>query len=189
MNFSMVTGLVVGSISALVAVQPAGAAQSHLMQQPERHVVLRSVNVDQRDPAPPCSYWDKEFAEVTPTGVLSEAPFNIPDGHVLVVTDLDWRIDEGESTKFDPTHVLEFAIYLGDPLARVFSSGRRIGDHVDIGMMLGNASLTTGFRVAPGTPICASGTAVDEFGGVNHEVTDVTLRGYLIQDSARKVAR
>jgi hypothetical protein len=189
MRLSIIAGPVVGCLAMLAAVQPAKAAQSHLMQAPERHVVLRDVYRDPRAPVGPCgSSWDRDFAEVSPMGTLADTPFSIPDGFVLVVTDIDWRVDEGDLTAFVPGRVLQFTIHLGSPLAPVFTDGRLIDGH-DGGVIVESKSLTTGFRVAPGTPICASAHGVDEFGGARHDVTTVILRGYVIQDSGRKVSR
>ena len=194
MKFSTVGTLAIGTFAMVAAGQPAKAAQSHLMQSPERHVVLQSVVFEDRSDVNPCGDdWDMELAEILPTGVAAETPFTVPQGFVLVVTDIDWNVKELSSTSFIASDVLRFSISLGkNGMNRnnpVFSDGQLIGDHAEGGVMLGGRSLTTGFRVAAGTPICPFAVGMDKEGATRLDVFRLILRGYLIQDSGRSVGR
>lgn len=165
-------------VLTLAALAPAAhAAKSHLLQKAERHVVLKDISspgsVD-------CvRFPDQVLAEVAPDGTVATEEFVVPENHVLVVTEADWRVRDTPAG-FVATRTLAFQIQVGG--TPVFETGRITGgDLATSGVWVDSASLTTGFRVGPGARICPSASSVASGVVGLHEISSLILRGYLIR--------
>jgi hypothetical protein len=170
-------------VVALVAVPGASrAGKSHLLQKPESFVLLTTIGaagVDQCDG----NWANKVFAEVRPDGTVSSTEFVVPADSVLVVTDVDWIVAETPAN-YVVGQVATFWLTLGSGGVGtpVFQTASPIDASIEgAGIFAGSASLTTGFRVGPGVPICPKGLALTGNGGSSNTVSSVTLRGYLIK--------
>jgi hypothetical protein len=166
---------------ALLAPAAASAGKSHLLQKPESHVVLTSTSATGVDQCG--SGWvDRVFAEVGPDGTVAAQEYVVPQGHVLVVTDVDWRTHEG-SNSFVSGQLHLFSITLGPfPNPEVFEVATPVDATLAAaGVAAGSASLTTGFRVHPGVPICPLAASITSGSGASNLVASVILRGYLLK--------
>ena len=129
------------------------------------------------------SNWvDHVLAEIGPDGTAASAAFVVPAGYVLVVTDLDWRT-WGSPSGFLQGRVHVFSISLGPfPNPPVFRTGILIdADLASAGIWTGSASLTTGFLVHPGVPICPHAVSEASGFGSANSVLALTVRGYLVK--------
>ena len=128
------------------------------------------------------SFEGQVLAEIQPDGAAASTEFVVPAGHVLVVTEIDWETIE-DPTDLPQGRVQIFTITLG-PSANppVFRTGTLIdADLAAAGITAGSASLTTGFRVYPGVPICPRASSEDSDGSAVNFVTSLTVRGYLVK--------
>lgn len=156
--------------------------RSHLNQDPRSHVVLT------REPNVPggCGLQESEFFRIHPDGRKEEDPFRVPEGCLLVVTDVDWWLADfqGPIPRPDNSSVYFTLALRHDYGGGHFSEYRVFRDEKreDFQGRLGNSvSMTTGFVVEPDTPICPDAQVYP------HADTDVLrlrviLRGYFIEE-------
>lgn len=167
--------------AAWVGARDASAQTTHLGQHPLDHVMLRM----ERGVHGGC-IWSggSEFFRVSPLGDNVEAlPFRVPDGMLLVVTDVDWWVEvdgaprEGEAVTFDLT--------LERPSFTPRNAGPRVFRDVATEDAAGRAgrsvSTTAGILLAPDARICPyalrGGSILVNTGD---PVLEANLRGYLI---------
>ena len=177
--------LIVAAMALLLSGGPAHA-QTHLGQSVDAHVVLKN----DRSPGTTCdsfSFKDQALFRVFPDGTQSAAPFVVPRGQVLVVTDVEWNVRESQTTLV-PGTTLFLQIYLSTniPDAHVFQSrGVSITNEQKNARPGTSEQLTAGFLVASGTPICPNAI----HGGTSIAVTltldHLILRGDLIDRRAQ----
>ena len=174
-------GLVV--LPAAAAAQPA----SHVLQNPADHVVLLA------EPTPVvkrCS-----FLRILPTTNPADrvAPFAIPPGRLLVLTDVEWEavgqwaFEQGGMVKFSQGHVVQLSLELVDPqtyAALPIMQSRALTVGANGAPVAGSEQLTTGIVVAPGTTLCAHAemlwAQLHAHGRSEAKLGRVVLRGYLI---------
>jgi hypothetical protein len=168
--------------SALLALPGVSrAGKTHLLQKPESLVVLTSISASGVDQCN--SYWtDKVLARVQPDGSAGTEEFVVPAGSTLVVTDIDWVTGESPNN-FSQGTVQYFAISLGGGFhPAVFRTATLIDASVAAaGVTAGSISLTTGFEVPPGVPICPTATSNTSSLVAANSVTSLILRGYLVK--------
>lgn len=156
---------------------------SHLNQDPRDHVVLT------REPDVPggCGLQESDFFRVQPDGTKENDPFRVPEGRLLVVTDVDsWIADFQGSVPRPDNSSTYFTLALrhdyGDGRIteyRVFRDEKRDDFQGRLGDSVG---MTTGFVVAPDTLICPH-AQVNPTPDTDVLRLRVILRGYLIDDS------
>jgi hypothetical protein len=152
---------------------------SHTGQSPRQHVVLT------REPAIPhgCGLQESEFFRIFPDGTKAPAPFRVPDGQLLVITDVDWWLADFKSPP-SPGYSLYFELALEHQVLPLITTYRVFRDAAttDPQNRLGRSvAMTTGFVVAPGTRICPF-AQVPEIQDTDLLRLQVILRGYLIKD-------
>jgi hypothetical protein len=165
--------------------EPAAAQVSHLGQNISDHVVLRDGSLAGRYVDDVCtsgSFKGKGLFRVSPDGTLASAPFTVPAGRRLVITDVDWTVSGttlGLSLAPGATVRTRIQIGNGSPLTTVFLSGTV---QVDSGgtYVAGSEQLTTGFVVAPNTSICPSAVEFSSGALISANLVEFALRGYLI---------
>lgn len=169
------------AVAATLAAGPgtAIAGRSHLGQSPDKHVVLIYSYLSAFSS---CYEANKGFVEQSPDGTLGTVPYDVPEGYVLVVTDLSWRVTGTMSVGRDAALTVD----LGTINHPVFSTGTVVdANRAAAGVWTGSAQMTSGFRVAPGTKMCpyadASYTAGGSAGGNSLNVYTLTAQGYLIK--------
>jgi hypothetical protein len=175
--------LVVAAVT--LPAQPAAAQVSHLSQNINDHVVLRDGSLSGRYADDVCtsgSFKGKGLFRVSPDGAVASAPFTVPDGRRLVITDVDWTVSGttlGYSLAAGATVRTRIQIGNGTTLTPVFLSGT-----VQVGSagtyVSGSEQLTTGFVVAPNTTICPSSVEFSSGALIAANLIEFVLRGYLI---------
>jgi len=165
--------------------QPAAAQVGHLGQNISDHVVLRDASLAGRYVDDVCtsgSFKGKGLFRVSPDGTLASAPFAVPAGRRLVITDVDWTVSGttlGLSLAPGATVRTRIQIGNGSTLTTVFLSGTvqvaSGGTYV-----AGSEQLTTGFVVAPNTSICPSAVEFSSGALISANLIEFALRGYLI---------
>jgi hypothetical protein len=168
--------------SALLALPAASqAGKTHLLQSPESLVVLTSISASGVDQC--SSNWtNRVLARVQPDGSAGSEEFVVPAGFTLIVTDIDWTTMESPNN-FSQGMVQYFSISLGGGTNPVVFRAPTIidADIAAAGITAGSVSLTTGFRVPPGVPICPTAGSHTSSLGATNTVTSLTLRGYLMK--------
>lgn len=176
-----------------LAATPVQAAPkiSHLNQAIEDHVVLLGSSNTKRV----CL---DDFRRVLPDGTLQELRRGqplIPEGRVMVVTDIDWTLVESSAPEDTPPHspadLATFVLYDRvpgpDPVGPVMvplyqAETRHPLQSGGVVITSGNASLTAGFEIDhPNFDVCGE---VELLGGqvdtTTYKQTTVILRGYFI---------
>lgn len=179
--------LCVGLSAVLVA--PAHAQSlTHLGQPTERHVTL----VYHGEPLG--EVCNDDLSRVSASGGKSAEPFVVPARHVLVVTDVEWRVlfDARHTTAPRSVH-LNISVSRTEPLTRVFMS-RTVAIAADAHSWYGTSEqLTSGFLVGPGTEICASawilGGSKATADTNRFELGHLVMRGYFMFDRPRRATR
>lgn len=168
------------ALALLAAPRAAHAGKSHLLQKPERHVVLTNISLPGVDQCG--GIWvNQGLGEIRPDGTVASQEFVVPPGQVLVVTDVDWRTHELPAS-FVQGRMHAFAICLGPNNTTVFQTGTLIdADLATAGVWLGSASLTAGFQVGPGVAICPRSFSNTSSAFITNSVLEVILRGYLVK--------
>jgi hypothetical protein len=182
-GFPTVAWLVVAAVA--LTGEPAAAQVSHLGQNVSDHVVLRDGSLNGRYVDDVCvsgSFKGKGLFRVSPDGTLASAPFTVPEGRRLVITDIDWTVSGttlGYSLAPGATVRTRIQIGNGSALTPVFLSGTvqvsSAGTYVS-----GSEQLTTGFVVAPNTSICPSAVEFSAGALIAANLIEFVLRGYLI---------
>jgi hypothetical protein len=174
--------------AALVGPAPPAAAQtqSHLLQAPLDHVVLRAAATDLRDDNPcPGDFRGKAFFRILPDGTRETLPFAVPSGRLLVVTDVEWtasRLVGGGALLAGRPVVLSLSLKAPPPSTPevVFrSEGVRSG-YGQGRVVAGSDQLTAGFAVAEQTGICAGVAQLVPNGFSGVRTGPILLRGYLV---------
>lgn len=155
--------------------------RSHLNQDPRSHVVLtREANVPGG-----CGLQQSDFFRIHPDGTKDEEPFRVPEGRLLVVTDVDWWLADFQETI---PHHENSSTYFTLGLQHAYGEGHfseyvvfRDEKRDDFQGRLGDSvAMTTGFVVAPDTPICPN-AQVNPTPDTDLLRLQVILRGYLIE--------
>lgn len=115
-----------------------------------------------------------EFVRTLPDGTAETDPYRVPDGRLLVVTDVDWHFVSGPPNQLQVFRLLVQNLGDGAKIRRAFESAVQLN-----GFGIGGASehMTTGFVVAPQARICADAT--QGMDGSVMRLSKVLLRGYL----------
>jgi hypothetical protein len=164
----------------LLGVRPSGlsAQTAHTGQSPNQHVVLT------RDPsiAGGCGLQQSEFFRIFSDGTKASAPFRVPKGWLLVITDVDWWLGDFKSPGSAGTN-LYFELALEHqqlPVITTYRVFRDVGT-TDSGNRVGRSvSMTTGFVVSPVARICPFAQDADT-PDTDLLRLQVILRGYLIK--------
>lgn len=155
--------------------------RSHLDQDPRQHVVLtREGGVTGG-----CGLQESDFFRIHPDGTKDEETFRVPEGHLLVVTDVDWWIADFQGPIPRPENS---STYFTLALRHDYGGGRfseyrvfRDEKREDFQGRLGDSmAMTTGFVVAPDTLICPD-AQVNPTRDTDVLRLRVILRGYLIE--------
>jgi hypothetical protein len=175
----LAAGILAGSIRA----EYEANRVSHMNQDPRDHVVLSRES----DVTGGCGLQQSDFFRIYPDGTKDTLPFRVDEGHLLVVTDVDWWLADFQEPQPKPdnnstyfTLALRHA-YGGGSFSeyRVFRDEKRD----DFQGRLGNSvGMTTGFVVGPDTPICPD-AQVSPTSDTDILRLEVILRGYLIKDA------
>jgi hypothetical protein len=165
--------------------EPAAAQVSHVGQNTSDHVVLRDGSLSGRFVDNVCtsgSFKGKGLFRVSPDGTLAAAPFTVPAGRHLVITDVEWTVSGttlGLSLAPGATVRTRIQIGNGSPLTSVFLSDTVQVDSAGT-YVSGSEQLTTGFVVAPNTTICPSSVEFSSGALISANLIEFVLRGYLI---------
>ena len=171
--------------AAALTGEPAAAQVSHLGQNISDHVVLRAGVLSGRYVDDVCtsgSFQGKGLFRVSPDGTLASAPFTVPAGRRLVITDVDWVVSGttlGLSLTPGATVRTRIQIGSGSILTTVFQSGTVPVDSAGT-YVAGSEQLTTGFVVAPNTSICPNSVEFSSGALIAANLIEFVLRGYLI---------
>jgi len=169
------------AVSSAVACSPGSTWLTHMGQLASNHVTLGSTRVGTGG----CEPCQLDFSRVLPDGSLEAGVFRVPEGKVLVVTDVDWKYRT--HGLFETNRVQSLRLFVenlaGYPPSVAFESTITLVDD-GYGGLAGGISehMTSGFVVSSGTRVCPDvypGPACHpEGGGLQHLI----LRGYLIED-------
>ena len=128
-----------------------------------------------------CTHFkDKAFFRIFPDGTSRRPPFRVPDGHFLVVTDVEWRAKK-YSDDFTKERSLALYIQLNSSGFIVFISSPVVIDDSNKAALIGTSEqLTSGFLVGPDVTICPMILNSDRHpGNMPVEVDRLILRGYI----------
>jgi hypothetical protein len=122
-----------------------------------------------------CGEAKLDFVRLFPDGTSDAGVFRVPEGRVLIVTDVDWHYFNGP-----PGLVVVLSVLienLADPTTRrrAFESAVRLGPD---GVGGASEPMTTGFAVAPEARLCLD--VVNGSIGSPLRLSKVLLRGYLV---------
>lgn len=168
--------------SSAVACSPCSTRLTHMGQPASNHVTLELVKVGTGG----CEPCQLDFVRVLPDGNAETESYRVPEGKVLVVTDVDWQYATWGLFETKRVQILRLFIEnLAPPyFTRVaFESTITLVDD-GYGGLAGGISerMTSGFIVSSEARICPNvypgPTCRGEGGGLQH----VTLRGYLTED-------
>ena len=165
--------------------EPAAAQVSHVGQNITDHVVLRDGSLSGRYVDDVCasgSFKGKGLFRVSPDGTLASAPFTVPEGRRLVITDVEWTVSGttvGYSLAAGATVRTRIQIGNSSTLTPVFLSRTVQVDSTGT-YVSGSEQLTTGFVVAPNTSICPSSVEFSSGALISANLIEFVLRGYLI---------
>ena len=166
--------------------EPAAAQVSHVGQNINDHVVLRDGTLGGRyyvdDVCTSGSFKGKGLFRVSPDGTLASAPFTVPEGRRLVITDVEWTVSGttvGYSLAAGATVRTRIQIGNSSTLTPVFLS-RTVQVESTGTYVSGSEQLTTGFVVAPNTAICPSSVEFSSGALISANLIEFVLRGYLI---------
>jgi hypothetical protein len=145
-------------------------ANTHMGQRPSNHITLQSTVVGNF-----LTPVDLHLRRTNPNGtVVDAAPFNVPVGQVLVVTDVDWEYRTGPAGQIQILKIDIQNIASGGQSLPVFYSAITIDN---IGHGATTEAMTSGFIVSSETRILFSNWPG---GGL---LQDLILRGYLCPES------
>lgn len=172
------------SFTWLLGCTNSSARPSHLLQEPDDHVVLtREFHTGG------CGLLESAFFRIYPDGTKDSDPFRVPEGRLLIVTDVDWWLANFRQP-FSPGYATYFELALEHQVGNYRSTFRVFKDTLlnDPQNRLGRSvSMTTGFVVAPDTRICPF-AQVAPTNDTDILRLNVILRGYLI-DGTSNTAR
>ena len=162
---------------AIFALMGCDRNHTHMKQYASGHVTLASV----RGMTGGCGPGLREFRRVLPDGKGESGGWRVPEGKVLVVTDVDWQYAHPDhETAAGTIQVLRlFLENLAEPplSKRVFESTITLNRQGQGGI---SEAMTSGFVVSSEARICHNvfpGPQGPPFG-----ISHVILRGYLVQD-------
>ena len=163
----------------LAGVSTASAQVAHTGQPITEHVVLEGYQGQFSDAALICDF--------RPLPAKDERAFLVPDGHRLVVTDVEWQAvpTVGDGGHHFPAgasawaQVMLASMEKDGPFSRVFRS-RTVHATQETAALGTSEQLTTGFTVPPKTRICffARHSVSASSGAKSAFLTDVPLGGY-----------
>jgi hypothetical protein len=172
-------------VAAMMLSEPASAQGSHVGQNISDHVVLRDGSLSGRYVDDVCgsgSFKGKGLFRVSPDGTVASAPFAVPEGRRLVITDVEWTVSGttlGLSLASGATVRTRIQISNGSSFSTVFLSPTVPVDSAGT-YVAGSQQLTTGFVVAPNTTICPSSVEFSSGALIAANLIEFVLRGYLI---------
>ncbi|MGJ5819069.1 hypothetical protein [Paludibaculum fermentans] len=136
------------------------------------NMVLLELTTGAKDGCGPLKF---EFVRTLPDGTAETDAYRVPEGRVLVVTDVDWHFVSGPPNQLQVFRLLVQNLGDGAKIRRAFESAVQLN-----GFGIGGASehMTTGFVVAPQARICADAT--QGMDGSVMRLSKVLLRGYLM---------
>jgi len=162
-----------------------GLPLSHLGQPIQDHVTL--VNAFQH-PEEVCSarllgsagFADQVLVRMSPNGTLSPDKFQVPNGRILVITDITWSTF---ATLGDPL-IVGTTLSLGLSLVRPESSATVASADETIDTAEGrpgaSVHLVSGVAVGPGSEICPSAVQASPQRVIAVKLARVIINGYLI---------
>ena len=155
---------------------PTGTATSHLGRPASDHVTLEMVGGLKGGYGP-----DKlDFVRVLPDGTTEKTPdglgWRVPEGRVLVVTDVDWQYQhpEGEAGKLQVLRLMVEGLGERPQSRRAFESAVVLSPQ---GAGAANVSMTAGFVVSSKARIAPDLTPGPR-GGLQHAI----VRGYMMPE-------
>lgn len=166
----------------LAVLVPAGAAaQTHMGVASADQVMLISGGA--LDPEPcSLSFKGRALFQLHPDGKKDTEPFVVPEGRVLVVTEVEWGAFVDSSLA---GYTLNLSISLTSPenwyhtLFKSSSVTVPYKGSIDLGT---SDQLTDGFLVKDVSKMCLSTSATDGSGFVVVEISEIVLRGYLMDE-------
>ena len=177
----LIKSLVIFSAILWLAACPAPPTNiTHMGVPPGEHVVLECVG----GATDGCGTAKWDFVRNLPDGTRASGYFRIPEGKMLVITDVDWQYHYEEHAykmmilRLKLINIAEFSAPGPEPHGeRVFESTIILNQFGEGGI---SESMTSGFVVSSKARICP-----DLFpgpGGPPHGLQHLILRGYLIPE-------
>lgn len=173
---------VVSSAANPVPVTVVGAKVTHMGVPVSDHVTL---NWASSGSTTACGSSGDAFFRVLPDGQVESAPFVVPAGRSLVVTDMDAVVIAGAGQTFPQGRVVQAVL----TLASKFNTGVFMS-HLSKGVVMTDATtgavavsstLGAGFVVGAGQQICVRGDIRGAAGGFGFaDVDTAAVRGYLM---------
>lgn len=180
-----VTGTIANTTSNPVLIRDVDAsAKTHFGQGLQSHVMLTWVAPGNQDTV--CTP-NKEFVRLFPDGTISNEPFVVPQGQMLVVTDADMTFTPGLGKTFQLGTVV-YGMLSADP-----QKESTLVPHRTAGVLITNqnsqavavsSNLGAGVLIGAGRQACVRAQSLSNLGGfIQFEVESASLRGYLISTS------
>lgn len=155
-------------------------AATHIGQPPGQLVTL-SLEFDS---ASDCGT-SRSFYRQWPNGTLANQPFRVPNNKYLIITDMNWVVDDAP-TAFQTSGVLLTTLYVR---ANASVSMKAIHQLPSVNLATftttptkvgGSEQMTSGVRVGSGQLLCM--VAISSTGGFSslNTVVDTELNGYLV---------
>jgi hypothetical protein len=161
-----------------------------MFQPISEHVTLYNLSINDPNPYCPAEFvppYNRAFFRVFPNGTYDSQPFVVPEGQLLVITDVEWvaGLPSVNSPALAPGTGVNMVLYLytpggQPPFGLVFNSSTIITPTRTFSVG-SNDELTTGFVVGPNRRICPQLIPVPD---QKMLLNRVTLRGYLIPQAS-----
>jgi hypothetical protein len=155
-------------------------SDSHLGQKIQDHVMLVADFVPEEQAPCPGLFAQKDLFRVFPDGTQSSDPFRVPNGKILVITDVAWSVFD-EDNLFDAGSMVLVGITIGNQGPVVFESSVFVPEGAGAPQTVRkNESLTAGFPVGENGVVCAFAYLHINSLVTSQSVGSLYLRGYLI---------
>jgi hypothetical protein len=177
--------------AAMLATAQAG---THLGQASvASHVTLIAKLIPNGSPANKCntaSFEGQDLYRVYADGTTDSKPFTVPNGHYLVVTDVEWAAQGGVNGMTGPlaanrSLVLEIDLrkpgFSGSGNSVYTSPGIWVYPALVEGVLGDTDHLASGFVVGPGVSICPQAYETKQLSGKAAKLFRIQLHGYLSQ--------
>jgi len=180
-----VTGTIANTTDNPVLIRDVDAsAKTHFGQPLQNHITLAWMAPGNQNSA--CTP-NKEFRRIFPDGTIATETFVVPQGQMLVVTDLDANVLAGSGNTFELGKMV-YAVLTPDNLTNSAlvphrTAGVLITNH-DTQSITISSSLGSGVLIGAGRQACVHGESLSSIGSASFFRLDfATLRGYLISTS------
>jgi hypothetical protein len=157
---------------------PVEAKPTHLGQKIQDHVMLVAAVVPEEDePCSGVSFSGLDLFRVFPDGAKSPTPFRVPNGKILVITDVEWSVDALLLMPLVTGSMAELRLTIGDgPI--VFQSSVVVQAESRIAGK--NEHSTTGIQVGENALICPEAIIWEGVDSLDPSIRIFLLHGYLI---------